>query len=54
MIYEFVVWGWGMENLLYMVGGFVYWDEVDCFDCGEIDASAFEEEARVDGASEGW
>lgn len=53
-IYELAARGWGTENLLHMAGGLVYWDEVDRFDCGEIDASALEEEARADGASEGW
>ena len=38
---------------MHMAGGLVFWDEVDRFDCGEIDASALEEEAEPTAASEG-
>ena len=30
--------------MMHMAGGLVFWDEVDRFDCGEIDEDALEEE----------
>ena len=28
--------GMGVDNLMHMAGGLVFWDEVDGFDCGEV------------------
>jgi rhodanese-related sulfurtransferase len=36
-IYELAARGWGTDNLMHMAGGLLFWDEVDRFDCGEID-----------------
>jgi len=38
-IYELAARGWGVDNLMHMAGGLVFWDEVDGFDCGEVDES---------------
>ena len=35
-IYELAARGWGVDNLMHMAGGLVFWDEVDGFDCGEV------------------
>jgi hypothetical protein len=29
--------GWGCESIKHMAGGFGMWDEVEGFDCGEVD-----------------
>jgi len=36
-IHELIARGFGTENVKHMAGGFLYWDEVEEFDCGEAE-----------------